>query len=76
MANLYPTVDVTAEKRARAVWGVAYRYGFDGDWEDNAALWTFYTNHLNKYLLRTYQIAKHREGVDSVPPESDFSLDD
>ena len=64
--SLWPDVQVSAEQRANAVWGVCYQTGYAGEWDNNAAMWQHYRRSLVEYVRDCYRQSKHDESVASI----------
>ena len=79
---LFPNTQVTEAQREKAVWAVCYLSGYgvvDGEevpgaWDDDSAMWTQYRNELVKMLQRKYEVAKNREAMSELPPESSYTI--
>ena len=61
--DLYPSVQVSTEVRANAVWAVCYTTGYSGSWSDASAMWTHYRQQLNQHLRDTFRQAKRDEAA-------------
>lgn len=64
---LFPSQQVSAAKRADAVWGVCYAGGYSGDWGNQTAMWAFYRQQLIRHLRAQYRQAKHMEAMGNIP---------
>ena len=83
--DLFPTIDVTAEKKTKAVLAICGNHGYEeldgegepkpsSEWSDNAEMLAFFRAHLIKWLNREYQVYMARQAVQELPSEASYDL--
>ena len=72
--DLFPTIDVTAEKKTKAVLAICGNHGYEGALDDNSAMLAFFRAHLIKWIKAEYRTYMAQQAVQELPAESSYDL--